>query len=87
MNLETIIEGTGELDHLFVLVERKRQAACSEDDDTEPDAGAIVERIINPILCDLEAFLKGRVTASMPLPEVRELVSGWIDEQIARENG
>jgi hypothetical protein len=86
MNLESIIEGTGELDHLFVLVERRRQAACIEGDDTEADAVAIVERIINPILCDLEEFLKGHVMASMPLPEVRELVSGWIDEQIAREN-
>ncbi|KQC04465.1 MAG: hypothetical protein APR53_10490 [Methanoculleus sp. SDB] len=87
MNLETIIEGTGELDHLLLLVERRRQALSPGGDGGEAEAIEIMERIINPILCDLEVFLKGRVTASMTLPEVRDLVSGWIDEQIARENG
>ncbi|NYT06189.1 MAG: hypothetical protein GKC04_07465 [Methanomicrobiales archaeon] len=83
MTLETVIEKTGELDHLFALVERRCRAAGVVAASPDASAAAIVEEVINPLLAELECHLRGRLSPAMAEGEVKALIAAWIDDRIA----
>ncbi len=83
ISLENVLKETGELDHLYRLVELKRQSISVEADDQAELAEKIFLMVINPLLEELEAYLRDAMHPGMAAPEVKMLVSDWIDGQMA----
>jgi hypothetical protein len=83
ISLENVLEETGELDHLYRLVELKRQSVSIEAENRGELAEKMFVLVINPLLEELEVYLRGAMQPGMEVPEVKVLVSDWIDTQMA----
>jgi hypothetical protein len=83
ITLDRVIAETGELDHLYALVEERSSSMEFEADTPVEVAQLVVEKVINPILSALEAHLRANVTSDMTADEVKEIVHAWIEEQRA----
>lgn len=76
-NLEEILEQTGEMGHLLVLLneragaERVRTAMADE----------VLDEVIFPALADLAAFLREAIRPDMDTPEIKHLIACWIDKE------
>ncbi|HDR73326.1 MAG TPA: hypothetical protein ENN85_05405 [Methanoculleus sp.] len=83
VTLDRVIAETGELDHLYALVEeRSASLDCAADTPIE-QAQMAVEQVINPILIALEAHLRDTMNPGMTADEVKGIVHAWIEEQRA----
>ncbi|MDG6257656.1 MAG: hypothetical protein QCH35_08680 [Methanomicrobiaceae archaeon] len=81
VTLDRVIAETGELDHLYTLVE-ERSASMEFGSDTPLEIAQLtVEKVINPILTALEVHLRENMTPHMTPEEVKEIVHAWIEKQ------
>lgn len=83
MTLDRVIAETGELDHLYALVEERCASMGFEAESPIETAQLAVEKVINPILSALEAHLREHMTAGMTADQVQAIVHAWIEEQRA----
>ncbi len=81
VTLDRVIAETGELDHLYTLVEERCASMAIEADTPVETAQLTVEKVINPILSALEAHLRATMTPDMTTDAVREIVHAWIEDQ------
>ncbi len=79
--LDRVIAETGELDHLYTLVEERSASMEFETDTPLEVAQLTVEKVINPILTALEAHLRETITPDMAADRAKEIVHAWIEEQ------
>jgi len=81
VTLDRVIAETGELDHLYTLVEERSASMEFEADTPLEVAQLTVEKVINPILTSLKAHLRETITPDMAVDRMKEIVHAWIEEQ------
>jgi hypothetical protein len=83
ISLETVLEETGELDHLFSLIQHRARLRSIDPKDPEVTGEMVVDEVIGPVLAELEAHLRAHMFAGMLPRDVKVLVSDWIESQIS----
>ncbi|MDT8358317.1 MAG: hypothetical protein RQ758_07435 [Methanomicrobiaceae archaeon] len=82
ISLETVLEETGELEHLHSLIQHRARLRSIDPKDPEVTGELVVEEVIGPVLDELEAHLRAHLFAGMLPRDVKILVHDWIEEQI-----
>jgi hypothetical protein len=81
VTLDRVIAETGELDHLYALVEERSASVDLAGEPPIVQAQLVVEKVIKPILSSLEAHLREVMTPDTTADEAKEIVHTWIEDQ------
>jgi hypothetical protein len=82
ITLESVLEQTDELDHLYELIEKRRAQVTIDEAEPHLIEEEILKFVIEPVLTALENHLRVYLVPGMQYAETKNLVHAWIDEQM-----
>ena len=78
LTLQDLIEGTGELEHLNILVLKHLEDVGGFNGKDE------YFTLVHPLLDALEKHLRERLSPDMSLEEVKQIIHDWIEAELNR---